>query len=138
MANTIHVEIVSAEELIFSGEAEMVYAPAIMGEVGIAPRHTPLISPLKPGEVRLDMGDGKEEFFFISGGILEIQPHMVTVLSDTAIRADDLNEAAALEAKKRAEAALEDQKSDFDVAKARAEIASAAAQIAAIKKWRRK
>ncbi len=138
MANTIHVEIVSAEELIFSGEAEMVYAPAIMGEVGIAPRHTPLISPLKPGEVRLDMGGGKEEFFFISGGILEIQPHMVTVLSDTAIRADDLNEAAALEAKKRAEAALEDQKSDFDVAKARAEIASAAAQIAAIKKWRRK
>ena len=138
MANTIHVEIVSAEEQIFSGEAEMVYAPAIMGEVGIAPRHTPLISPLKPGEVRLDMGDGKEELFFISGGILEIQPHMVTVLSDTAIRADDLNEAAALEAKKRAEAALEDQKSDFDVAKARAEIASAAAQIAAIKKWRRK
>ncbi|MCH8105547.1 MAG: F0F1 ATP synthase subunit epsilon [Proteobacteria bacterium] len=138
MANTIHVEIVSAEEQIFSGEAEMVYAPAIMGEVGIAPRHTPLISPLKPGEVRLDMGGGKEEFFFISGGILEIQPHMVTVLSDTAIRADDLNEAAALEAKKRAEAALEDQKSDFDVAKARAEIASAAAQIAAIKKWRRK
>ena len=138
MANTIHVEIVSAEEQIFSGEAEMVYAPAIMGEVGIAPRHTPLISPLKPGEVRLDMGGGKEEFFFISGGILEIQPHMVTVLSDTAIRADDLNEAAALEAKKRAEAALEDQKSDLDVAKARAEIASAAAQIAAIKKWRRK
>ena len=138
MANTIHVEIVSAEEQIFSGEAEMVYAPAIMGEVGIAPRHTPLISPLKPGEVRLDMGDGKEEFFFISGGILEIQPHMVTVLSDTAIRADDINEAAALEAKKRAEAALEDQKSDLDVAKARAEIASAAAQIAAIKKWRRK
>ena len=138
MANTIHVEIVSAEEQIFSGEAEMVYAPAIMGEVGIAPRHTPLISPLKPGEVRLDMGDGKEELFFISGGILEIQPHMVTVLSDTAIRADDLNEAAALEAKKRAEAALEDQKSDLDVAKARAEIASAAAQIAAIKKWRRK
>ncbi len=138
MANTIHVEIVSAEEQIFSGEAEMVYAPAVMGEVGIAPRHTPLISPLKPGEVRLDMGDGKEELFFISGGILEIQPHMVTVLSDTAIRADDLNEAAALEAKKRAEAALEDQKSDLDVAKARAEIASAAAQIAAIKKWRRK
>ena len=138
MANTIHVDIVSAEEQIFSGEAEMVYAPAVLGEVGIAPRHTLLISPLKPGEVRLDMGDGKEEFFFISGGILEIQPHMVTVLSDTAIRADDLNEAAALEAKKRAEAALEDQKSDLDVAKARAEIASAAAQIAAIKKWRRK
>lgn len=138
MANTIHVDIVSAEEQIFSGEAEMVYAPAVMGEVGIAPRHTPLISPLKPGEVRLDMGGGKEEFFFISGGILEVQPHVVTVLSDTAIRADDLNEAAALEAKKRAEAALEDQKSGLDVAKARAEIAAAAAQIAAIKKLRRK
>ena len=136
MANTIQVDIVSAEEQIFSGEAEMVFAPAVMGEVGIAPRHTPLISPLKPGEVRLDMGGGKEEFFFISGGILEVQPHLVTVLSDTAIRADDLNEAAALEAKKRAEAALEGQKSDLDVAKARAEIAAAAAQIAAIKKLR--
>jgi len=138
MANTIQVDIVSAEEQIFSGEAYMVFAPAEMGEVGIAPRHTPLISPLKPGEVRLDMGDGKEEFFFISGGILEVQPHMVTVLSDTAIRAHDLNEAAALEAKKRAEAALQDQKSDLDVAKAKAELAAAAAQIAAIKKIRKK
>jgi F-type H+-transporting ATPase subunit epsilon len=138
MANTIQVDIVSAEEQIFSGAAEMVYAPAVMGQVGIAPRHTPMISPLKPGEVRLDMGAGKEEFFFISGGILEVQPHLVTVLSDTAIRADDLNEAAALEAKKRAEAALEDQKSDLDVAKAKAELASAAAQIAAIKKLRKK
>ncbi len=138
MANTIKVDIVSAEEQIFSGEAEMVYAPALMGEVGIAPRHTPLISPLKPGEVRLDMGDGKEEFFFISGGILEVQPHLVTVLSDTAIRANDLDEAAAIEAKKRAEAALIDQQSGLDIAKARAELASAAAQIAAIKKWRKK
>ena len=138
MAKTIQVDIVSAEEQIFSGEAYMVYAPAIMGEVGIAPRHTPLISPLKPGEVRLDMGDGKEEFFFISGGILEVQPHLVTVLSDTAIRAADLDEAAALEANKRAEDALADQQSDLDVAKARAEIAAAAAQIAAIKKLRHK
>ena len=134
MAMTIHVDIVSAEEQIFSGPAEMVYAPAVMGEVGIAPRHTPLVSPLKPGEVRLDVGGGKEEFFFISGGILEVQPHLVTVLSDTAIRADDLNEAAAIEAKKRAEAALADQQSDIEVAKARAEIAAAAAQIAAIQK----
>ena len=134
MAMTIHVDIVSAEEQIFSGPAEMVYAPAVMGEVGIAPRHTPLISPLKPGEVRLDVGGGKEEFFFISGGILEVQPHVVTVLSDTAIRAHDLDEAAAIEAKKRAEAALSDQQSDIDVAKARAEIAAAAAQIAAIQK----
>ena len=116
MAMTIHVDIVSAEEQIFSGSAEMVYAPAIMGEVGISPRHTPLISPLKPGEVRLDLGNGKEAFFFISGGILEVQPHVVTVLSDTAIRADDLDEAASIEAKKRAEAlkkekALEKKKS---------------------------
>ena len=138
MANTIQVDIVSAEEQIFSGEAYMVYAPAMMGEVGIAPRHTPLISPLKPGEIRLDMGDGKEEFFFISGGILEVQPHLVTVLSDTAIRADDLDEAAAIEAKQRAEEALADQKSDLDVAKAKAELLAAAAQIAAIKKLRRK
>ncbi len=136
--STIHVEIVSAEEQIFSGEAKMVYAPAIMGQVGIAPRHTPLISPLKPGEVRLDMGDGKEEFFFISGGILEVQPHVVTILSDTAIRANDLDEAAALEARKRAEDALADQNSDLDVAKAKAELVAAAAQIAAIQKFRRK
>ena len=138
MANTIQVHIVSAEEQIFSGEAYMMYAPTMMGEVGIAPRHTPLISPLKPGEIRLDMGDGKEEFFFISGGILEVQPHLVTVLSDTAIRADDLDEAAAIEAKQRAEEALADQKSDLDVAKAKAELLAAAAQIAAIKKLRKK
>ena len=138
MASTIKVDIVSAEEQIFSGEAQMVFAPAIMGEIGVAPRHTPLISPLKPGEVRLDMGDGKEEFFFVSGGIIEVQPHLVTVLSDTAIRAHDLDEAAALEAQKRAEAALADQQSDLDVAKAKAELAAAAAQIAAIKKLRRK
>lgn len=136
MAMTIHVDIVSAEEQVFSGTAEMVYAPAVMGEVGIAPRHTPLVSPLKPGSVRLDLGSGKEEFYFISGGILEVQPHVVTVLSDTAIRAADLDEAAALEAKKRAETVLSDQKTDIDVAKARAEIAEAAAQIAAIQKLR--
>jgi len=138
MANTIQVEIVSAKETIFSGVAEMVYAPAVLGEVGVAPGHTPLISPLKAGEVRLDIGDNKEEFFFISGGILEVQPHVVTVLSDAAIRADDLNEAAAIEAKQRAEAALADQKSEFDIAKARAEIAIAAAQIAAIQKLRKR
>lgn len=138
MASTINVEIVSAEESIFSGAAEMVYAPAIMGELGIAPQHTPLISPLKPGEIRLDTGDGNEEFFFISGGIIEVQPHVVTVLADTAIRAHDLNEAAALEAKKRAEAAITDQKSDVDVATARGELAAAAAQLAAIHKLRKK
>ena len=134
MAMTIHVDIVSAEEEIYSGPAEMVFAPAVMGDIGIAPRHTPLISPLKPGEVRLDLGNGKEEFFFISGGIIEVQPHVVTVLSDTAIRAKDLDEAAALEAKKRAEAALEGQRNDLEIAKAKAELAAAAAQLAAIKK----
>ncbi|MFT5548613.1 MAG: F-type H+-transporting ATPase subunit epsilon [Gammaproteobacteria bacterium] len=138
MANTIQVEIVSAKEKIFSGVAVMVYAPAILGEVGVAPGHTPLISPLKAGEVRLDVGNNKEEFFFITGGILEVQPHVVTVLSDTAIRANDLNEAAAIEAKQRAEAALADQQSEFDIAKARAEIAIAAAQIAAIQKLRKR
>jgi F-type H+-transporting ATPase subunit epsilon len=138
MANTIQVEIVSAKEKIFSGVAEMVYAPAVLGEVGVAPGHTPLISPLKAGEVRLDVGNQKEEFFFISGGILEVQPHVVTVLSDTAIRADDLNESAAIEAKQRAEAALADQNSEFDIAKAKAEIAMAAAQIAAIQKLRKR
>lgn len=138
MSMTIHVDIVSAEEQIFSGPAEMVYAPAVMGEVGIAPRHTPLVSPLKPGEVRVDVGGGKEEFFFISGGILEVQPHVVTVLSDTAIRAHDLDEAAAIEAKKRAEDAVHNQMSDIEVARARAEIATAAAQIAAIQKLRSK
>ncbi len=138
MANTIQVEIVSAKEKIFSGVAEMVYAPAVLGEVGVAPGHTPLISPLKAGEVRLDVGNQKEEFFFISGGILEVQTHVVTVLSDTAIRADDLNESAAIEAKQRAEAALADQNSEFDIAKAKAEIAVAAAQIAAIQKLRKR
>lgn len=138
MAMTIHVDIVSAEEQIFSGLAEMVYAPAIMGEVGIAPRHAPMITPLKAGEIRLDMGNNKEEFFFISGGILEVQPHLITVLSDTAIRADDLDEAAALEAKKRAEAALADQSDTVDLAKAKVEMAAAAAQIAAIQKLRKK
>jgi len=138
MANTIQVEIVSAKEIIFSGAAEMVYAPAVLGEVGVAPGHTPLISPLKAGEVRLDIGNKEEEFFFITGGILEVQPHVVTVLSDAAIRADDLNEAAAIEAKQRAEAALADQQSEFDIAKARAEIAIAAAQIAAIQKLRKR
>jgi F-type H+-transporting ATPase subunit epsilon len=138
MANTIQVDIVSAEEQVFSGEAYMVYAPAIMGELGIAPRHTPLISPLKPGAIRLDVGDGKEELFFISGGILEVQPYLVTVLADTAIRAGDLNEAAALEAQKRAEEALADQNSELDIAKAQSELAAAAAQIASIKKIRKK
>jgi F-type H+-transporting ATPase subunit epsilon len=134
---TIHVDIVSAEESIYSGKANMVFAPAIMGEMGIAPFHTPLLSPLKPGEVRVQL-DGKEESFVISGGMLEIQPHVVTILSDTAVRAKDLDEAAALKAKERAEKLLADQEDDIDYSRARAELAEAMAQIQAIQKIRNK
>lgn len=138
MAMTIHVDIVSAEGAIHSGTAEMVYAPAVMGEVGIAPRHTPLVTKLKPGEVRVDEGGGKEmQHFYVSGGILEIQPHVVTVLADTAIRAHDLDEAAALEAKRRAEDALAGQTAEFEYAKAQAELAEAVAQLRAIEKLRK-
>ncbi|MEW4983691.1 MAG: F0F1 ATP synthase subunit epsilon [Cycloclasticus sp.] len=136
MSMTIHVDIVSAEASIYSGLAEMVFAPGVMGELGIAPRHAPLVTRLKPGEVRVNTG--KEELdFFISGGILEVQPHIVTVLADTAIRADDLDEAKALEAKKRAEEALADKSSDIDFAKAQAELAEAAAQLQAISRLRK-
>ncbi len=136
MAMTLHVDIVSAEAEIFSGTATMVFAPAEMGEVGIAPRHTPLLTRLKPGEVRVQTQGGEELSFFVSGGMLEIQPHVVTVLSDTAIRADDLDEAQALEAKERAEKMLADKSADIDYAKAQAELAQSMAQLAAIKKLR--
>lgn len=136
MAMTIHVDIVSAESEIFSGPAEMVFAPATMGELGIAPRHSPLITRMNPGEVKVRVPGGQEEFFYVSGGILEIQPHVVTVLSDTALRAKDVDEAAALRAKEEAEQALADQTSEFEYAKARAELAQAAAQLAAIKRAR--
>ena len=136
MAMTIHVDIVSAEAEIYSGTATMVFAPAEMGEVGIAPRHTPLISRLKPGEVRVQDQHGAEESFFVSGGILEIQPHVVTVLADTAVRAHDIDEAAAVEAKKRAEDAISDQKGEFDIARAKAELLEAAARLETLKKVR--
>jgi F-type H+-transporting ATPase subunit epsilon len=136
MAMTLHVDIVSAEEEIYSGTATMVFAPAEMGEVGIAPRHTPLISRLKPGEVRVRTQEGEELIFYVSGGMLEVQPHVVTVLSDTALRAKDLDEAAAMEAKERAEQALADRQSDFEYAKAQAELAEAVAQLRAIRKLR--
>lgn len=136
MTMTIHVDIVSAEASIYSGLAEMVYAPGEMGELGIAPRHAPLVTRLKPGEIRVNTGTDNLDFF-ISGGILEVQPHVVTVLADTAIRADDLDEAKALEAKKRAEDALADQASDIDFAKAQAELAEAAAQLQAIGRLRK-
>ena len=137
MAMTIHVDIVSAEAEIFSGPAEMVFAPASMGEVGIAPRHTPLLTYLKPGEVRVRRPGGGEDSFYVSGGILEIQPHVVTVLSDTAMRARDVDEAAALRAKEEAESALRDRTSDFEYAKAQSELAQATAQLAAIQRLRK-
>jgi F-type H+-transporting ATPase subunit epsilon len=136
---TIHVDIVSAEEEIHSGRANVVYAPAEMGEVGIYPRHAPMLSKLKPGEVRVEPeGGGEELFFFVSGGLLEVQPHVVTVLADTAIRAHDLDEASAMEAQKQAEQAMQDNKSELDFAKAKAEMVQAAAQLRAIQKLRKK
>jgi F-type H+-transporting ATPase subunit epsilon len=137
MAPTIHLDIVSAEAEIFSGSAEMVFAPAVMGEIGILPRHAPLITRLKPGEVRV-RNDGEEQSFYVSGGMLEIQPHVVTVLSDTALRAKDLDEASALQAKQRAEDALRDRQSDTDLAQASAELAEAMAQLQAIHRLRKK
>ncbi|MCC6301700.1 MAG: F0F1 ATP synthase subunit epsilon [Gammaproteobacteria bacterium] len=137
MAMTMHVDIVSAEEEIFSGPAEMVFAPAVMGELGILPRHAPLLTQLKPGEVRIRTAEG-EQFFYVSGGMLEIQPHVVTVLADTALRAKDLDEAAAMQAKERAEQALRDKTSEFEYARAQSELAEAVAQLAAIKKLREK
>jgi F-type H+-transporting ATPase subunit epsilon len=138
MANTIKVDIVSAEEEVWSGEGTMVFAPAEMGEMGIAPNHSPLLTRLKPGEIRVQQESGEEQFFFISGGILEVQGHVVTVLSDTALRAADLDESAALEAQKRAEQAMSDRNTDMDLAKAKAELIQAVAQLRAIQKLRSK
>ncbi len=137
MAMTMHVDIVSAEGAIHSGVAEMVYAPAEMGEVGIAPRHTQMITRLKPGDVRVDMGNGNIEHFYVSGGIIEIQPHVVTILADTAIRAHERDEASALEAKRQAEDALAGQAADFEYAKAQSELAEAVAQLRAIERLRK-
>ena len=138
MAMTMHVNIVSAEQEIYSGTVTQVFAPAEMGEVGIMPRHAPMLSTLKPGVVRVISQEGDEQTFFVSGGILEIQPHVVTILSDTALRAADIDESAALEAKSRAEAAMKDKASDLDYAKAKSELIEAVAQIEALKKLRKK
>ncbi len=135
--STIQVDIVSAEQEIWSGEGTMVFAPGEVGELGIAPGHTPLITRLNPGDVRVIREDGEEEFIFVSGGILEVQPHLVTVLSDTAVRGHDLDETAALEAKKKAEEALADAASEMDYAQAQAELASTIAQIRSIEKLRK-
>ena len=135
--NTIHVDIVSAEGEIYSGDAAMVFAPAEMGEIGVAPRHAPLLTGLKPGEVRVQTPDGEELFFYVSGGTIEIQPHLITVLADTALRARDIDEAAALEAKQRAEEALADREELMDLARAQAELAEAVAQLRTIEKLRK-
>jgi len=139
MAMNIHVDIVSAEGHLFSGQGEMIYAPAVMGEIGIAPRHAPLVTQLKPGEVRVDPGSGKpQEHFYVSGGMIEVQPFKVTILADTGIRAADLDEAAAAEAKRRAEDALANNAADIDLAKAQVELAEAVAQLRAIERLRKK
>ena len=139
MAHTIYVDVVSAEEQIFAGEAEFVALPGEAGELGIYPRHTPLITRIKPGAVRIKPADGSEEVLnFVAGGVLEVQPKLVTVLADTAIRGHDLDEAKALEAQKAAQEAMANAKGDLDMARAQSEFAMMAAQIAAIRKLRRK
>ena len=135
---TIHVDIVSAEGEIYSGEAKMVYAPARMGEVGIAPRHAPLLTALKPGEVRIEDTEGKEHFFYITGGMLEIQPHLVTVLADTALRGEQLDEAAALKAQQDAEKALQGASEETDLARAQLELTEARARYRAAQKLKGK
>ena len=136
--NTIHVDVVSAEESIFSGEARFVALPGEAGELGIYPRHTPLITRIKPGSVRIQLADGGEEFVFVAGGILEVQPDCVTVLSDTAVRGKDLDDEKANEAKLAAEEAVKNAKTDLDLARASSELAVMAAQIAALRKYRQK
>jgi F-type H+-transporting ATPase subunit epsilon len=136
MAMSIHVDIVSAEKEIYSGSVEAVFASAVMGELGIYPRHTPLLTRLKPGEVRV-LVNGKEEQFYVSGGMLEVQPHVVTVLADTAMRAAEVDEAAALEAKADAERALKDTDAKMDYAEAQAKLAEAMAQLRSIERLRK-
>ena len=136
--NTIHVDVVSAEELIFSGEARFVALPGEAGELGILPKHTPLITRIKPGSVRIELPNGDEEFVFVAGCILEVQPDRVTVLSDTAIRGKDLDDKKAEEARAAAEEALKNAKSEVDLARAQSELAVMAAQIAALRKFRDK
>src|SRR5512138_2370629 len=131
---TIHVDIVSAEGAIYSGEAKMVFAPAKMGDVGIAPRHAPLLTDLRPGEVRVQRDDGPELFFYVTGGVLEVQPHLITVLADSALRADDLDEAAALDARERARQALEGRTGEIDLEQAQREMVEAEARYRAAQK----
>ena len=136
--STIQVDVVSAEESIFSGMAKFVALPGESGELGVMPGHTPLITRIKPGAVRIEKEDGSEEFVFVAGGILEVQPRHVTVLSDTAIRGKDLDEAKANDARKQAEESLKNAKSDIDMAMATSELAILAAQLSALRKYRQK
>lgn len=135
MASTVQIDIVSAEKEIYSGQAEMVVIPLVTGEIGVLPRHAPLLARMRPGEVRVRTGQ-EELSFYISGGLLEVQPHVVTVLADTAARAKDLDEAQALKAKERAEEALKNRQTNIDYAKAQAQLAEAVAQLRAIQKLR--
>ena len=137
MAMTIHVDIVSAETEIYSGLAEMVVAPAELGEVGITPRHAPLLTRLKPGEVRVKVSADEVHPFYVSGGLLEVQPHVVTILADTAVRAKDIDEAAALEAKRKAEELLADHSGKIDYARAQAQLFEAVAQLRTLEKYRK-
>jgi F-type H+-transporting ATPase subunit epsilon len=137
MAETIHVDIVSAEGQIYSGEASMVFVPGSQGELGIAPRHAPLLTTLKAGEVRVQSAGNEEQAFYVGGGALEVQPHLVTVLADTAVRARDLDEAAAAAAKQRAEDTIRDRSDKMDIAEAQAELARAVAQLRSIEKLRK-
>lgn len=138
MTKTIHCDIVSAHEEIFSGEATMIIASGVAGELGITPRHTPLITQLKAGPVRVLQANGEESFFFVSSGILEVQPHMVTILTDTAMRGADLDEAAARAAKAEAERQLADRSAEMDIAEAQAQLMQAVAQLAALEQLRKK
>ena len=136
--NTIHVDVVSAEESIFSGEARFVALPGEAGELGIYPRHTPLITRIKPGSVRIEKADGSEEFVFVAGGIIEVQPDCVTVLTDTAVRGKDLDEEKANAAKLAAEEAVKNAKGEVDLARARSELTILAAELSALRRFRAK
>ena len=138
MAMTVHLDIVSAETAIFSGKVERLIATGDLGELGVEPGHAPLLTSLNPGPVKVTMPGGEEEFFYVSGGMLEIQPHVVTILADTAVRAGDVDEAAAIQAEKDARDALTDQNSEIDYSKAAAELAAAAAQLRTLRAIRKK